>query len=274
MKTIYLDVLLLTNLAINLAFLSLTKKITHAFGSRISIFIGSIIGSLSSFVILIQSETISFFVKIFLFFLEIIISFKEKNPKRVLKISLVLLLLNISYYGLCVIFWNIFRRRIFYIKNMTIYFDIDTKALIFLIILFYVIISIVVFIKEITFSKSNNYIVEISLNGKNYTLAGISDTANNLTDLYYNKPVVVIASQKVFSEIFSQENDIQACIEKHKLHILPCKTIVGNGLIYVTKPQEIIIKDNSNFYKCEVCIGITDDIQETEKCIFNPKILL
>lgn len=274
MKTIYLDILLLTNFAISLAFLSLTKKITHAFTSKYSILIASIIGSLSSLVILIQSSFLSFIVKISIFVLEIMISFKETNIKKILKLSLVLLLLNIGYYGLCIIFWNIFKKRIFYIRNLTIYFDIDTKLLIFLTVIFYMLISLFEFIKNKAFNKNKSFVVFFKLNQKEYKLTGICDTANNLVDLYYNKPVVVITSQKIFSDIFPHENNIQSSLEKHKLHIIPCKTIVGDGIIYVTKPMEIKIMDNLNSFKCEACIGIMKEISQTEKCIFNPKIIL
>lgn len=273
MKTIYLDILLLTNFAISLAFLSIAKKITHAYTTKLSILIGAIVGSLSSLVILVQNEFISFLIKFILMLLEVIITFREKSVRKALKISLVLILINISYYGLCVAFWNVFDGRIFYIKNMTIYFDIDTKALIILTIFFYVLISIFDFFKTKFFNKNTSYIVSFSLNDNNYSFIGVCDTANNLVDLYYNKPVVVASSHKLFREMSLDNIDENFAISNNKLHIIPCNTINSEGLIYATKPLEIKVKDNSQVFSCEVCIGFVDAKNDTEKCIFNPKIL-
>lgn len=273
MKTIYIDILLLTNFAVNLAFLSITKKITHGFATKKSILLASVIGSFSSLVILFSNSFLCWGFKILLFLLEIIISFKEKSVKKILKISFVLLMVNITYYGLCIIFWNLFNRKIFYINNLTVYFDIDVLSLIFLTTFFYVMICGFEFVKTKYFDKNKSYVASFCLNEKEYSFDGVSDTANNLVDLFYNKPVAVVLSKNLFTDLSLDKTNNESFLQMYNLHVIPCKTVNSNGIIYVTKPMKIQIKDNTDITNCEVCIGISDEVSDNEKCIFNPKIL-
>lgn len=270
MGVIYIDILLLTNLIINLTLLLLTQKITHSAYSKPRLLVASIIGSLSSLTVLTDSLLASVIVKLVCFVLQLIITFKIISFNLLLKHSLVLLLLNSLYLGLAIGLWIISDRKIFYIKNMTVYFDINTKMLIFLTIVIYLLITLFERLKGTVFDNTKRFTVSFDFEGESYTLDGIADTGNNLNDLYYSKPVVVVQSQKLSQQLSIEIENIR----KYNLHLQPYKTVSGEGFLYVTKPSEIKISDCKNSITADVCLGFSGGEIKTEKCIFNPKILL
>ena len=274
MKVMYIDVLILTNFIVNLSFLLLTKKITHSYASTLSLIISAIAGSFSSLLILCENNKILVSaVKILILAVQIIICFRTLDLKRILKLGTVYFLINLSYSGLAILLWNIFDKKIFYVKNMTVYFDIDAGMLIAVTVIFYVIITAWEYIKNRCFDKNKSYKVKCTINGFVFEFKGIADTGNNLTDFYYGKPVAVVTGKKI-SENFSFDNEDD--LVKNKLHILPCSTVSGDGILYVTKPVPVEISDEKFTKKAQVCIGISMDKNcgNEEKCIFNPKILL
>ena len=271
MSVIYLDVLIFTNFIISISFLLLTKKLTHTYSPVFFTILGAIIGSLSSVVILIESTLIALAVKILVMLLQISVCFKTKSIKKISVLSLVYFIINISYSGLCIIFWNIFDKKLFYIKNLTVYFDVDTGMLIGLVIIIYVIISIYEYLTRNKFDKFKKYTVKCTISGNEYTYKGIADTGNALVDYYYSVPVAVITSDKLYEDLKLKDENY---VLNNKLHLLPCSTINGEGYIYVTKPMKVEISDGKTSKKCEVCIGISHQENQNEKCIFNPKILI
>lgn len=271
MSVIYLDVLIFTNFIISISFLLLTKKLTHTYSSAFFTIIGAIIGSFSSLVILIDGTILPLIIKFSVLILQISVCFKTLSFRKIGVLSLVYFLINISYSGLCMIFWNIFDKKLFYIKNLTVYFDIDTGMLIGLVILIYVVISVFEYLTTGKFDKLKKYTVRCVISGNEYTYQGLADTGNSLVDYYYSKPVAVITSDTLYDNLkLKDENSVL----KNKLHLMPCSTINGDGFIYVTKPVKIEVSDGKNSKNCEVCIGISHQENQKEMCIFNPKILI
>lgn len=271
MNVIYLDVLIFTNFIISLSFLLLTKKLTHTYSSVFFTVLGGIIGSMSSLVILINSTVIALVLKIIVMIIQIAVCFKTKSIKKISVLSLVYFIINISYSGLCIIFWNIFDKKLFYIKNLTIYFDIDTGMLIALAVVIYTIISIYEFLTRSRFDKYKKYSVKFTLSGNEYTYNAIADTGNSLVDYYYSKPIAVVTSDRLYGDLKLSD---KSYILNNKLHLLPCSTVNGDGYIYVTKPVKVEISDGKTSKNCEVCIGISNKENKQEKCIFNPRILI
>ena len=271
MKIIYIDILLITNFMVDISFLLLVKKISNSFAKKHRIIIAALIGSLSSVTILLSNTFIPFFLKVFFTLVQIIVCFSTFDFKKILRLSAVYTLISVSYAGLAYVVWKILGKNIIYVKNMTVYFDFDTGNLIALTIIFYAAISLWEKIRNYCFDKNKLYKVKTKINGQEFEIDATSDTGNLLVDCYYGKKIAVIASDRLFADL-GLEN--QNGIIKNKLHIMPCKTISGDGIIFVTSPLKIEISDeNSKFYP-EVCVGICKANGMKEKCVFNPKILL
>lgn len=271
MNVIYLDVLIFTNFIISISFLLLTKKLTHTYSSTFFTVLASIIGSLSSLVIFVENSFLAFVIKAFILILQISICFKTLKIRNIISLAIIYLILNISYCGLCILLWNLLDRRLFYIKNLTVYFDIDVGMLIGVTIGIYVIMSVYEYITSTKFDRYKKYTVEIEISGEKYSFSGLLDSGNSLVDYYYSKPVVVVLSDILYEKLnINHEGNVI----KNKLHILPYSTVNGEGYIYVTKPLKVSVLYDNNSKVCDVCVGISKQNNQKEKCIFNPKILI
>lgn len=270
-NVIYIDVLLMTNFIICTAFLLMVKKLTHTHVGSFFIALGGIIGSLSSLVILTDNRFTGLTLKLIILLVQIAVCFKTVNISRILKLSLVYFLINLSYTGICIIVWNLLGKKLFYIKNMTVYFDVSTGMLIGITIAVYVIMSVfeAVFFKS--YDTNQSFTAEFEISENKYKVKAVADTGNMLNDCYYGKPVAVLTSDVINSVLnLSDENSII----KNKLHILPCKTVSSDGILYVTVPTTVRISTENDTKYCEVCIGISNNKCDEEKLIFNPKILI
>lgn len=270
---IYIDVLILTNFAVNLCFLLLTKKITHSYASNLRVIIAAIIGSLSSLVILADNN--AFFgtlIKVFFLAVQTSVCFKTLKFLRIIKLGGIYFLINLAYAGLALLFWNLFNRKIFYVKNLTVYFDIDTGMLIAVTVVFYIIVTVWEMIKNRCFDVNKSYKFITKVGSVDIEIDAVCDTGNNLTDCYYGRSVVIVSSSRIYNELNLDDEDSLIDLT---LHILPYSTVSGNGLLYVTKPVYAEIKNEKDSKNAEVCVGICrNENCEKERCIFNPKILL
>ncbi len=271
MNVIYLDVLIFTNFIISISFLLLTKKLSHTYSSTFFMISASIIGSMSSLVIFVNNGILATAIKILILILQISVCFKTINFKKIISLGMIYLILNISYCGLCILIWNLLDRKLFYIKNLTVYFDIDVGMLIGVTIGIYVLMSIYEYITSSKFNRFKKYTVEIEISGEKYRFSGLLDSGNSLVDYYYSKPVVVVLSDILYDNLKIKE---EGSIVKNKLHILPYSTVNGEGYIYVTKPVKIAVMYDNNSKLCDVCVGISKQNNQKEQCIFNPKILI
>lgn len=271
MNVIYLDVLIFTNFIICICFLLITKKLTHSYSSTILTVVGAITGSFSSVVIFINNGFIALIIKLTVLIIQIAICFKTISIKKIIINGIVYFIVNLCYFGFCIVIWNFFDKRIFYIKNMTVYFDLDTKMLILATVFVYSVMTIYEMLSSVRLDKLKNFKVEFTFSKEKFVYNGIADTGNSLIDYYYNKPVLIISSDSFYEKlkIFDNESLID-----NKLHIIPCSTVSGEGLLYVTRPMEVIISSKNNSKSCDVCVGITRQHNNKEMCIFNPKILI
>ncbi|NLZ45338.1 MAG: hypothetical protein GX896_01460 [Clostridiales bacterium] len=276
MRVIYLDVLIITNLIISLTLLSLTAKATYSSVKNHRLIIAGFFGSLSSILILFNKESLLIslaitIAKLVITYFEIAICFKTFKFKKVFKLILIYLLFNFIFIGILIVIWNLSKGKLVYVKNYSVYFNISIGWLIVISIATYLVISIFELIKNRSFSKEDSYKIKAIINGRSFESKAIADTGNKLVDMYYGKPVVVFYNKEISD--YLKIGDEMAVV-KNKLHILPYTTIKGQGIIYVTKPQEIEISGLKDKKTAEVCIGILSSENEYPRVIFNPKILV
>lgn len=201
-----------------------TKRILKINTSIIRIYLGSLIGSLSTFLLFIKINSISLFlIKIIISTLMILISFKKNN-----------FLTNIFYFYLI----SILIGGVIYL--------IDLKSNYYLQLLLIIIITpiiIYVFAKELLKHKEiykNKYIVKIKYKNKIYKLEGFIDTGNRLISPIKKEAVILVNLN----------------INSNKIIYVPYKALNTNGVIPCIKPDEVII-DNKTFNNC--LIGLAKD---------------
>lgn len=218
---IYLDLILIINFIIDYLLLYGTKKILKNKTSIKRILLGSIIGSISSLLMIYQNNII---IKILLSILIIIITFGINN-----------IIKNITYFYLLSI-----------ILGGTLYlFDLNIYKLNYQILLLISPILIYLYIKENIKYKNiylNNYIVEIYINNKLYKLEGMIDTGNELKDPYKKRSIILV--------------NINLDYRKFKYLFVPFNALNTQGIIPCIKPDKIII---NNKIFTNYLIGLSKD---------------
>ena len=218
---IYLDLILIINFIIDYLLLYGTKKILKNKTSIKRILLGSIIGSISSLLMIYQNNII---MKILLSILIIIITFGINN-----------IIKNTTYFYLLSI-----------ILGGTLYlFDLNIYKLNYQILLLISPILIYLYIKENIKYKNiylNNYIVEIYINNKLYKLEGMIDTGNELKDPYKKRSIILV--------------NINLDYRQFKYLFVPFNALNTQGIIPCIKPDKIII---NNKIFTNYLIGLSKD---------------
>jgi len=218
---IYLDLILIINFIIDYLLLYGTKKILKNKTSIKRILLGSIIGSISSLLMIYQNNII---IKILLSILIIIITFGINN-----------IIKNTTYFYLLSI-----------ILGGTLYlFDLNIYKLNYQILLLISPILIYLYIKENIKYKNiylNNYIVEIYINNKLYKLEGMIDTGNELKDPYKKRSIILV--------------NINLDYRQFKYLFVPFNALNTQGIIPCIKPDKIII---NNKIFTNYLIGLSKD---------------
>lgn len=216
-----------------------TKRILKKNSSNLKIIISSLIGSLSTFVLLMNISNLSLsIIKIILSIIMIVTAFGTNNLKE-----------NILYFYLISII----------IGGIIYLFDLKTNPYLnmFLILLSSPVI-IIILIKEYTKYKTtlkDKYLVNITIKNKKYSLEGFIDTGNRLKSPISNKDIILVNLNLPLENVL----------------YVPYKALNTTGVIPCLKPEKVEI-DGKNITNC--LIGISKDkfSLNGENCIL-PNIL-
>ena len=221
---IYLEFIFIVDYLLDFMILYGTKKILKISTSTIRIYIGSLIGSLSTFLLFIKiNSTQLFLLKVIISTLMILISFKRKN-----------FLTNIFYFYLISIL----------IGGVIYLIDLESNYYLQLVLIILT-TPILIFIlkKELKRYKEiykNKYIVKIRYKNKTYQLEGFIDTGNRLISPIKKQSVILVNLN----------------INSKELIYVPYKALNTTGVIPCIRPDEIII-ENKIFNNC--LIGLSKD---------------
>ena len=221
---IYFEFIFIINYLLDFMILYGTKRLLKINKSLLRIYISSLIGSFTTFILYLNINNIS------LFLLKVIIS----------------LLMNLISFGKNNIIKNTFY---FYIISIIIggsiyLLDINNNYYLqIFIVLIITPIIIYILIKEISKYKltiTNKYLVNITINKKIYHLEGFIDTGNRLVSPV-KKEVVILVNLKINS---------------NKVIYVPYKALNKEGVIPCIKPSKVEI-NNKIFNDC--LIGLAKD---------------
>lgn len=229
MKMIYLDLIFCLNIFLDFVLLLSVAYILNRNIKLKRIIYGSIIGGLSTFLLLIKLNDINLFIiKIIISFIMTLVTFNYKNIKYTIK--------NLEYlYIVSIILGGTLYIAKLQLNNMYIF-----------ILIFISPIILYLYCKQ-TKKYKNNYTYFHKLNlyykDKIIKLNAYLDTGNMLKDPYFSRDIIVINNSKIFKNI----NDFI---------LVPIDTIDNHSLLKCIKVDKILIDNNQ--IKKKVLIGITD----------------
>lgn len=259
--TIYIDVLIFTNILINYCLLSVSKIFLHAKTKHIRIIVASILGSFFSLIVFvpIYSATFSNILKIIVALIMCLTAFKYTDVKTLIKYVLTVFILCTIFGGTMIAFYQVTRPKNMAIINDVVYFHIKPTVIIS--------ISIVIYILFILFQRLfscdiENTLVDLKFKIKNkeYECVAKIDTGNSVVEPFSGAPVIV-AEKSIITEILNLNK-----------RVVPYKTINGTGILYAVKACNVYI-DKKEINK-EIYIGVYDGVIDSQiKAIINSEII-
>ena len=249
--TIYVDLVFLINFIMDFYILSGVKFLLKLQTKLIRIILGTLVGSLSIFLLFLSLNTLELnLIKILISILMVITAFgKNKILNKLFYLYIISIVLGGSIY--------LINDSLGYEVNSFIFINNGYSVnLIILIIISPLIIYLYVsdFLK---YKKNINtkYDVIIKLKNKTINIEGFLDTGNKLTDPYFHRPIILLNKKYI---------DLRG---KRVLYV-PFSSLNNNGLLKCIIPEYILI-NNKKYNKC--LIGISENLKYD--CILNERIL-
>lgn len=272
MIVIYADILFITNIYFTYFFLKAICVLYHIELNKKRIILSSILGGISSLVLLINtSNVVVCMIKLISVVLIIITAgfTNIKDYKKIIKYSLVYILINICFVGVCIAVWKLTGGDFIYIKDFTVYFDISLLALIIITIISYLILYFIDYFLIKKKLKEDDFIISFTVLDNDFLFKGIADTGNKLYDMFSGRAVIVCKDECLY-KIYKTKT----CDNTLKgFRLIPCETVNGSSLLPIISLNNIKIIENGIKHNVRACIGIAECETGENMAIFNPAIL-
>lgn len=248
--TIYVDLVFLINLIMDFYILSGVKFLLKLDTKLIRILLGSLIGSLSLFLLFFHLSTILLnLFKIIISLLMVLITFgKYKFFNRLFYLYVVSIFLGGSIY--------LINDSLEY-KVSGFLFINNGYSINLIILLIISPIIIYLYVKEFVSLKkklNTTYNVTIKIKNKKIKLEGFLDTGNKLIDPYFHRPIILLSKKYI---------DLRG----KKIIYVPFSSLNNNGLLKCIIPEYILI-DNKKYNN--ILIGISENL--SYDCILNERL--
>ncbi len=239
--TMYIEIIVIFNFYIDFLVLLLTSILVKKRVSKKRLIISSTIGGFSSLILFLNISVIELLIMSFMISL-LIIKIAYDNIKALLYFYLNSILIG----GLIFLINNFIK-----LKPLENYF-------ILILITPIVLVIYKINIKSLKENYNLNYQIKLNYKGKEITLNAFLDTGNNLSDPYFNKPVILI-------------NDYS--LKYDKFFYIPYSTITERGIIKAVCIEELEI---IGFKKLKnVVVGLLPKQLELHKtdCLLNKRLM-
>ena len=244
MKTVYVDVMVFTNIFEDFLLLYAVKYILRVKTNYYRIILGSLAGGILSVLSLFNLNFfISILFKIISALVLILIAFGFRSKKLFVKAVSTLIVITFLVNGAIICFYLALRPNGMVIINDSVYFDISPLLLIILTLVVYIILFL--FKKLFKNHSKSNLVkdVEIKLNNSSFIIKCKLDSGLNAKEPFSGSSVIIV-EKSIFNDTIKDCN----------LRVIPFNSLGGNGIIYGFKPDFVII-DNKTINE-EVYIGM------------------
>lgn len=260
---IYADVLFILNVYITYALLMLTAVFSGLTPQRLRLLMASIIGGLSSFIILLPeiNSLVSGTVRLALCVIFCLVSFSFISIRQCLRQVAIFLGVNFIFAGLMFALWYFVSPTAVYYNTGVVYFDIDTMSLVIMTAVCYFAVRAFGVLSRMRSPKNMLYDVTLFICEDEFGLRGFLDTGNCLKDPFTSSDVIVV-SRTALEKYFPKDKSISEIIESSpvKIRYLPCSTVSGSKLLPVFRADKVRIKGiSADFTLRGVMIAVSDE---------------
>ena len=255
---LYVDVLFLVNFMMDYILLLIVKKICQCSATHGNIFLGAIIGSLFTCIIVILPIPYAF-VKFVLFHMfvntcMIRVGLKIKTIPSFVKALIMLYIGGFLLGGI--------------MEYFSQYVRMGSLFLVVAIASYYMVLGIWKFISYIQRWNQSRCKAELYLNGKVYQVKALIDTGNSLRDPISGQPVSVL-EQRIAKKLLEEK-------EEKNFRYVPYRTIgKSEGVLPVFRIDRMCVHRDTDYWVDTPLIGISEEEISAEgeyEMILNPNL--
>ena len=248
MQTVYVDVMIITNMFEDFLLLYTVKYILRLKTKNYKLILGSLAGGILSLLSLINTVfLLSILIKAATAMLLILIVFGYKSRKLFLKASAALIIITFLVSGAMICFYLALKPDGMIIINDSVYFDISPLLLIILTLAVYIILLL---FKKLFKNHSKSGLiknVEISFMDYSCRIKCKIDSGLNAKEPFSGSSVII-----------ADKDNLGFSVSENVCRIIPFKSLGGNGIIYGFKADRVIIDGKAVVE--EVYIGMCEKI--------------
>ncbi len=284
-QVIYVDILIAVNLFINYFLLVTTAKFLCLKRKPWRLILGEILGGIYSLYILLPefSLFLSIVIKFFMSFTIIWVTFGIKNIRTFFKTLVCFYFINFAFSGIMFATWCIFHPNGMAINNGVVYFNISPIILISSTLVSYILIELINRTLGKKKIKTRWCDVNIKFEDKSAVLKAKVDTGNSLKEPFSGLPVIVARKSSIegilpsdmlinIADDTSKSNINLLQNVKHKIRMVPFKTVSGDGLLPAFQPGGISISGGPE--KTAYIAVCSDSIlPEETSALINPDLI-
>ena len=250
-QTIYVDVLVATNIFINYFLLLAVSKFMRVTYKRIRLIAASTLGALYSLIILLpqMNPWLALIVKLIMSVTIILLAFKRTSIKMFLRGLACFYLTSFAFAGLMLAAWCFFAPQGMAIKNSIVYFNISPLLLIVTTVVCYIVIRMINRITGQQAVKDTLCRLTVTVNEISATCTAKVDTGSSLTEPFSHFPVVVAEYRSIEKIVPPQiKNAIKNTVDYDNFteqqggfRLIPFHALSGEGVLPAFQPDKLII---------------------------------
>ena len=275
-QVIYIDVLIFLNTIITFLLLLASSKLMKIYPSPGRFTVASVLGGISSLIIL--APDLGFFLSLLtklLFSLVIVISaYNPGSVTAILKETGYFFVVNFIFAGMMLFASSLPGISIVNYNNGAAYINLSFFSLIAACVICY---AVTVILGKITKHKAADtavFNIQITADNKTINCCAILDTGNALTDPFTGESII-ISDKFTLSDILPENirTYLKTGISANGIKLIPCKTVAGSTLMPCFRVKSIRIRKDGTFHEISNAEIAVSDQHLTEvilpSAIFN-----
>ena len=274
--TVYIDMLIITNIIINYMLLKITSVLARTAAETKRLVFSAVIGSLFSCMIFADTYfVLSLAVKIISVALSVFIAFGYAGKRQFFRMFFYAFASHLIFSGVMTLLLR--SSQIVYMNNLYFYININPFVLIGCIILVYVILSLWDLID--LRNREYHFSIHITIDNITYSTNGYYDTGFNLKDLLTRHPVM-LCSEQLFDKNTSptvqeiHKYFITSDYRDKNIRLVFYSDISGNGMLPAIRPEKVLICWNKKEKELKnILLAVTpQQLPEDGQIIFGKEI--
>lgn len=249
-QVIYLDVLIFLNTIITFLLLLASSRLMKIYPSPGRFVIASVLGGISSLIILAPEFGffLSFLIKLIFSLIIVISAYNPKSFSAIAKETGYFFVVSFIFAGMMLFASSLPGISIVNYNNGAVYINFSFFSLVAACVICY---GVTCVLGKITKNKSIDtmiFNIEIMSDGKRINCSAILDTGNSLTDPFTGESVI-IADRFTLSEILPEniKNYLSTGNSEKGIKLIPCKTVAGSALMPCFRADKVKITGNDFF---------------------------